>query len=188
MTAAARMNPRDTDNFLCEKSRLVSIRFSSQQPLRFATLSTSRCGSVTRGSDSPPGGHLLPLARLRLRLAYPLHKCNFAVLQSKIAADGSKAKFHIKPHSGLMRAAFVCGIRTLHYQPDFPQIFSCHIKKPPPRFTQATGRRAFAGVAFYPTCLPHGRFTYYLSGLFRSSAVRVRRCQALYIRAEVLPP
>ena len=25
----------------------------------------------------------------------PLHKCNFAVLQSKIAAVGSKAKFHI---------------------------------------------------------------------------------------------
>ena len=47
--------------------------FSSQQPLRFAALSTSRCGSVTRGSDSPPGCHSLPLARLRLRLAYPLH-------------------------------------------------------------------------------------------------------------------
>ena len=47
--------------------------FSFQQPLRFATLSTSRCGSVTRGSDSPPGCHSLPLARLRLRLAYPLH-------------------------------------------------------------------------------------------------------------------
>ena len=47
--------------------------FSFQQPLRFAALSTSRCGSVTRGSDSPPGCHSLPLARLRLRLAYPLH-------------------------------------------------------------------------------------------------------------------
>ena len=26
---------------------------------------------------------------------YPLHECDFAVLQSKIAAVGSKAKFHI---------------------------------------------------------------------------------------------
>ena len=38
-----------------------------------ASRAPSRCGSVTRGSDSPPGCHSLPLARLRLRLAYPLH-------------------------------------------------------------------------------------------------------------------
>ena len=40
------------------------------------------------------------------RESLPLHDCNFAVLQSKIAAVGSKAKFHIKPRSGLMREAY----------------------------------------------------------------------------------
>ena len=44
-------------------------------------------------------------AEISARESLPLHECNFAVLQSKIAAVGSKAKFHIKPRSGLMREA-----------------------------------------------------------------------------------
>ena len=75
------------------RAEIDSEFFSFQQPLRFAALSTSRCGSVTRGSDSPPGCHSLPLARLRLRLAYPLHRGGFHV-----------SKFH------------------MYYQPNFKQI------------------------------------------------------------------
>ena len=58
------------------------------------------CGRGGGGSDSPPGCHSLSLARLRLRLAYPLRVCNFAVLRSKIAAVCGKAKFHIEPRGG----------------------------------------------------------------------------------------
>ena len=50
-----------------------------------ASRAPSRCGSVTRGSDSPPGCHSLPLARLRLRLAYPLHGGGFHVRNLRFA-------------------------------------------------------------------------------------------------------
>ena len=50
-----------------------------------ASRAPSRCGSVTRGSDSPPGCHSLPLARLRLRLAYPLHRGGFHVRNLHLA-------------------------------------------------------------------------------------------------------
>ena len=50
-----------------------------------ASRAPSRCGSVTRGSDSPPGCHSLPLARLRLRLAYPLHRGGFQVRNLRLA-------------------------------------------------------------------------------------------------------
>ena len=52
---------------------LIADFLVSNSPSTASRRSPSRCGSVTRGSDSPPGCHSLPLARLRLRLAYPLH-------------------------------------------------------------------------------------------------------------------
>ena len=59
---------------------------------------------------------------MRLNEHLPLHECNFAVLQSKIAAVGSKAKFHIKPRSDLMREAFTCRLFGMYYQLNFRQI------------------------------------------------------------------
>ena len=80
--------------------------------------------------------NIILLIRLRLRLAYPLHKCNFAVLQSKIAAVGSKAKFHIKPRSDLMREAFTCNFLHIYYQVSFTRIhFLSHQTKHPAIYT-----------------------------------------------------
>ena len=94
--------------------------FSFQQPLRFAALSTSRCGSVTRGSDSPPGCHSLPLARLRLRLAYPLHR----------------GGFHTREFS-------------VHYQLDFESIFNRRRRDLTPRSTENLYPRTLPASARY---------------------------------------
>ena len=102
------------------RAKFDSGFFSFQQPLRFAALSTSRCGSVTRGSDSPPGCHSLPLARLRLRLAYPLHR----------------GGFHTREFS-------------VHYQLDFESIFNRRRRDLTPRSTENLYPRTLPASARY---------------------------------------
>ena len=116
--------------------------FSFQQPLRFAALSTSRCGSVTRGSDSPPGCHSLPLARLRLRLAYPLHR----------------GGFHTREFS-------------VHYQLDFESIFNRRRRDLTPRSTENLYPRTLPASARYalkPRSVPKSFFR----GLSRKTSSR----------------
>ena len=94
-----------------------------------ASRAPSRCGSVTRGSDSPPGCHSLPLARLRLRLAYPLHR----------------GGFHTREFSA-------------HYQLDFESIFNRRRRRLTSRGTEKLYLRknlpAIARYTLKPRCKP----------------------------------
>ena len=106
--------------------------------------SPSCCGSVTRGSDSPPGCHSLPLARLRLRLAYPLHR----------------GGFHTREFSA-------------HYQLDFESIFNRRRRRLTSRGTENLYPRTLPASARYalkPRSVPKSFFR----GLSRKTSPRQR--------------
>ena len=122
------MVSRDINIFCVENQGLVADFLVPNSPSVTASRAPSRCGSVTRGSDSPPGCHSLPLARLRLRLAYPLHR----------------GGFHTREFS-------------VHYHLDFESIFNRRRRDLTPRSTENLYPRTLPAAARYalkPRCKP----------------------------------
>ena len=106
--------------------------------------------------------NIILLIRLRLRLAYPLHKCNFAVLQSKIsyltAQRLNEGGFHVQLFIYIIRLVLL----------EF--IFS-RIKQNTPRFTQASERPCIRGdVLIFDLLTARSIYTLsiYLSGFLGS--------------------
>ena len=116
----------------------------SNSPSVTASRAPSRCGSVTRGSDSPPGCHSLPLARLRLRLAYPL----------------PRGGFHTREFS-------------VHYHLDFESIFNRRRRDLTPRSTENLYPRTLPASAqniLHHTNIPNQLFQRFFSKNLAASA------------------
>ena len=93
-----------------------------------------------RLAASPPGCHSLPLARLRLRLAYPLHR----------------GGFHTREFS-------------VHYHLDFESIFNRRRRDLTPRSTENLYPRTLPASARY-TLKPHDRPRRFFRGLSRKAS------------------
>ena len=97
-----------------------------------------------RLAASPPGCHSLPLARLRLRLAYPLHR----------------GGFHTREFS-------------VHYQLDFESIFNRRRRDLTPRSTENLYPRTLPATAHY-TLKPRSVPKSFFRGLSRKTSPRQR--------------